>query len=766
MELTVVDIADECLENVLWLPRSCTFNGVRVKSGHILCLRVKASEERQHVAAKVRLFSPGSDISRENLKHISLASSTAAACTVSHCDCVLSSSLSRALRTSKGEVLVVSHHLTSASVPRAKLVRLTMAWRTHSVGQYKRSVLDHRRLSGTEIGQALLGEYATVGQSLTLLKNGHQISVIVASIVPFGDGQLLESRVAKLNEETDYVFEESSFCVSRARARLKSCDIWAPAVCGQIAGVDATVNLLIERFHCFVNNICNPTNLHNLAPALTAGVLLSGRSGTGKTRLARAFAENSGVSWNIVNCADFLKFSEGDAELYLHSMINVPVEGPHIVVLDDLDAIASTGPKQAAQGMARRIYAVLTSLLDPSLSSAHLCTALNDTPKGGVFIIGVTNRLHNLDPGLLRSGRLDQVLEMDIVDARQRYSILRYLCKELPMDPNASDDMLRSVSEATHGFVGADLESLCHTAFMHWQRNTETQKHITLDHFLLALKTVKPANLLELTAQVPKRHFSDLFGLEDVIKHVQTSVLRPFKHLDRYAALGINPPRGVLLHGPAGVGKSVLSYALVQEAGFNCIYVDGPKIRSKVVGESEQNITKIFAQARSSAPSILLIDQIDMLVPRRGMDMSSENTGERIVTCFLTEMDGVLSKSAGADNRTVFIIAVTNRPDVIDAAILRPGRLDEHIYIPPPNAEARHKIFQGFLSRIPNNLETTDLCHLAQLSDGYTGADIENVCREAALSRLRIDLTSEMIGREDLLAAMESVRRNMASYPP
>ncbi|TPX72857.1 hypothetical protein SpCBS45565_g00049 [Spizellomyces sp. 'palustris'] len=629
-----------------------------------------------------------------------------------------------------------------------------MAWRTHPVAQYKRSVLDHRRLSGTEIRQALLGEYAAVGQRLTLLKNGYPFSVQVASILPFGDGQLLESRVARLNEETDYVFEESSFCESRARARLKSCDIWAPAVCAQIAGLDATVNLLIERFHCFVNNTCNPANLQNLAPTLTSGVLLSGRSGTGKTRLARAFA------------------GEGDAELYLHSTINVPDEGPHIVVLDDLDAIASTGPKQAVHGTARRIYAVLTSLLDPSLSSTPLCAALNETPKGGV-----TNRLHSLDPGLLRSGRLDQILEMDIVDARQRYLILRYLCKELPMDPNASDDMLRSVSEATHGFVGADLESLCHTAFMHWQRNpalisrqkAETQPRITLDHFLLALKTVKPANLLELTAQVPKRHFTDLFGLEDVIKHVQTSVLRPFKDLARYAALGINPPRGVLLHGPAGVGKSVLSYALVQEAGFNCIYVDGPKIRSKVVGESEQNITKIFAQARSSAPSILLIDQIDMLVPRRGMDMSSENTGERIVTCFLTvssEMDGVLSKSAGADNRTVFIIAVTNRPDVIDAAILRPGRLDEHIYIPPPDAEARCKIFQGFLSRIPNNLETGDLYLLAQRSDGYTGADIENVCREAALSRLRIDLMSETIGRDDLLTAMESVRRNMASYPP
>ncbi|KAJ3299961.1 hypothetical protein HK104_005658 [Borealophlyctis nickersoniae] len=331
----------------------------------------------------------------------------------------------------------------------------------------------------------------------------------------------------------------------------------------------------------------------------------------------------------------------------------------------------------------------------------------------------------------------------------------------LPIEPENKEVILAEVAKITHGFVGSDLRGLCHYVVNEMHRQS-TPTELAVDDFRAALKYVKPASLSELISKIPERHLNELFGMQDVIERLRSTVIEPFTHFDRYLTFGIDPPRGVLIHGPPGVGKTVLGCALVQETGFNCVYVDGPKIRSKVVGESEANIAKIFAQARDSAPCVLLIDQIDMLVPSRGMDTSSENTGERIVTCFLTEMDGVLSSGRGAAlHGRIFIVAVTNRPHVVDAAILRPGRLDEHIFIPPPKVESRLAILRGYLKSMPNDLTEPDLKHLAEQMAGYSGADIENVCREAALIALRKNLSAETIHLADVMSAMNAIRPSL-----
>ncbi|KAI8998424.1 P-loop containing nucleoside triphosphate hydrolase protein [Gaertneriomyces semiglobifer] len=298
------------------------------------------------------------------------------------------------------------------------------------------------------------------------------------------------------------------------------------------------------------------------------------------------------------------------------------------------------------------------------------------------------------------------------------------------------------------------MEKLCHAVVVYWNTLNPRPPTITLSDFQHALTLIRPASLGDLTSSIPKTSFMDLFGLEAAIQRIQLTVLKPFSDQGYYRSFGIGPPKGVLIYGPSGVGKSLLSYAIVHESGFNCVHVDGPKIRSRVVGESEQNIARIFAQARAAAPCILLIDNIDTVVPARGSDLTSENTGERIVTSFLTEMDGLFSKAVEDIGRQVFIVATTNRRGHIDPAILRPGRLDEHIHIPIPDNEARRDIFKGCLQKMPHSITAQDLDDFVTATVGYTGADIENVCREAAFNTLRKDLNSQMITKEDIIISM------------
>ncbi|RUS19109.1 hypothetical protein BC937DRAFT_87980 [Endogone sp. FLAS-F59071] len=286
--------------------------------------------------------------------------------------------------------------------------------------------------------------------------------------------------------------------------------------------------------------------------------------------------------------------------------------------------------------------------------------SLNTDPSvGQVFVIGTTNRLHAVDPSLIRSGRLDRIFELIIKSPAQRLQILNILTQKLPFASDARASILDEFSRVTHGFVATDLQYLCVQVAMmlvaeekpraaegpreakDGQKEVEEQRPpaiVTTDHFRRALMVVRPSNLNEFQTKTPTIRFSDLFGIDDIIEEVKTSVIRPFHHPLDFIRLGIAPPRGVLVYGPPGVGKTTLCCAVAAEAGINFLLVESSQLRSKIVGESERNVARAFAAARASAPCILFIDQIDILVPRRGTSATSENTGDRIVTGFLTGM--------------------------------------------------------------------------------------------------------------------------------
>ncbi|KAJ3022101.1 hypothetical protein HKX48_007034 [Thoreauomyces humboldtii] len=563
MQFIVREVLEGCSDHIFWLPRNTFIFNKKTRSGYAITLSAK-NNPHQTTVARVRLFS--------SLKGNPDATPTLL--------CDVTASVASALGILAGDTVEVIKSCDALGIPRAVTVTVLR------LPNGQPAVFDSRL-----IGQAHLGDIVGTGHPLradpSAKANAYQILNIT---VPAGtEVVLLEPGAAAcLNQDTRYELLEHP-SISRARfSKIASPEAWRTAVERRVAGLDAVSEKLIGRMHQFFEYAGRSDVDACGAGGFVSGLLLTGRPGVGKTVLAKAL------------------IGEGDAEVFFADLFRRNVTGEQIVVLDEIDVIAATiVEKQTSVGTAPRILAVLLSLLDGRLSSTSLSTFF-----GYTYVLGITNRLHTIDPDLLRSGRLNAVVEMDVVDSRQRLVILRHMCRGLPLPASLSPDILQTVSDATHGFVGADLQSLCHGAISHWQQHASDRPELCAADFQAALLTVKPASFQGLTSPIPSKTFADLFGLEDVISHIRSSVLRPFSNLEKFTSLGIKPPRGVLIHGPAGTGKSVLSYALVAEAGFNCVYVDGPKVRSKVVGESEQNIARIFAQARANAPCILLIDQV------------------------------------------------------------------------------------------------------------------------------------------------------------
>ncbi|KAG0322577.1 hypothetical protein BGZ99_003233 [Dissophora globulifera] len=355
-----------------------------------------------------------------------------------------------------------------------------------------------------------------------------------------------------------------------------------------------------------------------------------------------------------------------------------------------------------------------------------------------------------------------------IIGYEQRLSVLEIVSKDLPMDPEQRPIILRKIAKITHGFVPTDLQSLCtESALLLISRMATGAHHPVIDFsfFEQALKTIRPSGMGESLSKIPVVTFNNLFGVEDAIADLRVSVIEPFHNPGKYLEMGIAPPRGLLVYGPPGVGKTMLCCALAEELGINFMLVESSQIRSKVVGESEQNISRIFAQAKANAPCILFIDQIDILAPSRGTTHTSENSGDRIVTGLLTEMDGFFASSAGKGAEVdVLVLAATNRPEVIDSAILRPGRLDQMVYIPVPDQKTRQAILTGYMSRMPLEISTEEMEQLAASTEGYSGADLENLCREAALICLREDISNAKIGMTHLEAAKSVSKPSLKGY--
>ncbi|MCD6477749.1 MAG: CDC48 family AAA ATPase [Candidatus Aenigmarchaeota archaeon] len=482
------------------------------------------------------------------------------------------------------------------------------------------------------------------------------------------------------------------------------------------------------------------------------GVLLYGPPGTGKTLLAKAVANEAGAHFISLAGPEIMSKWYGQSEENLRKVFEeAQKNAPSIIFIDEIDSLAPKREETHGE-VERRVVSQLLTLMDGLKS------------RGKVIVIAATNRVNAIDPALRRPGRFDRELEIGVPNKQGRKEILEIHTRHMPL---SKDINLDELAERTHGFVGADLEALCKEAAMHVLRRVlpemvgmEKDKEIsekilkklivTKEDFEYALKIVQPSAMREVLIEVPKVKWDDIGGLEEVKERLKESVEWPLKYPDSFKRIGIRPPKGILLYGPPGTGKTLLARAIANESKANFISIKGPELLSKWVGESERMIREVFKRAKQVSPSIIFFDEIDSLATMRSSLAGDSRVGERVVSQLLAEMSGL------EDLHDVVVIAATNRPDMVDPALLRPGRFDRQILVPPPDEKARIKIFEVHTRKMP--LYKVDLKKLSKKTEGYSGADIEAVCREAALNAMRENINAKRVTMKHFEKALEEIK--------
>ncbi len=479
------------------------------------------------------------------------------------------------------------------------------------------------------------------------------------------------------------------------------------------------------------------------------GVLLHGPPGCGKTLVARAVANESDAYFIAINGPEIMGKFYGESEHRLRQVFDdAEKNAPSIIFIDEIDAIAPKREEVTGE-VERRVVAQLLALMDGLKA------------RGQVIVIGATNRPNALDPALRRPGRFDREIEIGVPDKEGRREILQIHTRGMPL---AEDVNLDRLADMTHGFVGADLAALCREAAMKALRrylpeidleeevippHVLEKIKITMRDFLDALKEIQPSAIREVLVEVPNVRWDDVGGLEEVKQELKEAVEWPLKHPEVFKRMGIDPPKGILLYGPPGTGKTLLAKAIATESEANFISVKGPELMSKWVGESEKAVREIFRKARMVSPAIIFFDEIDSIAPRRGFTSETQVT-ERVVSQLLTELDGLESL------REVVVLAATSRPDMIDPALLRPGRFDRLIYVPPPDKKARLEILKIHTRKMPI-AEDVDLVKLAEITNGFVGADLAALCREAAMLALRENIKSKTVEWKHFEEAIQKI---------
>ncbi|MFA4718737.1 CDC48 family AAA ATPase [Pyrococcus kukulkanii] len=620
----------------------------------------------------------------------------------------------------------------------------------------------HERLIGRPV---VRGDYIRIGVL------GQELTFVVTATQPSG--------VVQITEFTEFNVSEKP--VKEVEKRMTTGVTYE-----DIGGLKDVIEKIREMIELPLKH---PELFEKLGIEPPKGVLLYGPPGTGKTLLAKAVANEANAYFIAINGPEIMSKYYGESEERLREVFKEAEENaPAIIFIDEIDAIAPKRSEVTGE-VEKRVVAQLLALMDGLKS------------RGKVIVIGATNRPDAIDPALRRPGRFDREIEVGVPDKQGRKEILQIHTRGMPIEPDfrkgdvlkaleeikkdekfkdvidkaiervkasreeeipkvlkeISEDLynevkaklidylLEELAEVTHGFVGADLAALAREAAMAALRRliregkidfeAETIPREVLDElkvtrkdFYEALKMVEPSALREVLIEVPNVHWDDIGGLEDVKQELREAVEWPLKYPEAFRAYGITPPKGILLYGPPGTGKTLLAKAVATESEANFIAVRGPEILSKWVGESEKNIREIFRKARQAAPTVIFIDEIDAIAPRRGTDVN--RVTDRIINQLLTEMDGLV------ENSGVVVIAATNRPDIIDPALLRPGRFDRLILVPAPDEKARLEIFKVHTRNMPL-AKDVDLKELAKRTEGYTGADIAAVCREAAMIAMR-----------------------------
>ncbi|MBU4492979.1 MAG: CDC48 family AAA ATPase, partial [Nanoarchaeota archaeon] len=479
------------------------------------------------------------------------------------------------------------------------------------------------------------------------------------------------------------------------------------------------------------------------------GVLLHGPPGTGKTLLAKAVANETNSHFILINGPEIMSKFYGESESNLRKKFEeAEKSAPSIVFIDEIDAIAPKREEVHGE-VERRVVAQLLALMD----------GLN--ARGKVVVIAATNIPNSIDIALRRPGRFDREIEIGVPGKQGRLDVLKIHTRNMPLAKNVN---LKEIADKTYGFVGADLAALTKEAAMIVLRRilpdlklkekniipkeVLEKLKITKKDFARALSIVRPSALREVFVEIPDVKWTDIGGLEDVKQELKEAVEWPLKNPESFKNLGVKPPKGILIYGAPGTGKTLLAKAVANESDANFILVKGPEMLSKWVGESEKAVRAVFKKARQTAPTIIFFDEIDSIAPRRGISSDSHVT-ERVVNQLLTEMDGL------EDMQDVVVIAATNRPDMLDNALLRPGRFDRIILTPAPDKKTREEIFNVHTKGMP--LKDVKINELAEKTEGYVGSDIEAICREAAIFALRKDIKSTKVSMKNFEQALNKV---------
>lgn len=468
------------------------------------------------------------------------------------------------------------------------------------------------------------------------------------------------------------------------------------------------------------------------------GILLYGPAGTGKTLVARAVANETGAFFFLINGPEIMSKLAGESESNLRKAFEeAENNAPAIIFIDELDAIAPKREKTHGE-VERRIVSQLLTLMDGLKQRAH------------VVVMAATNRPNSVDSALRRFGRFDREIDIGIPDSTGRLEILQIHTKNMKLSDGVD---LERIATETHGHVGADLAALCSEAALQAIRKKMTlidledetidadllnSLAVTMDDFQWALSQSNPSALRETTAEVPQVSWDDVGGLDEVKRELQELVQYPVEYPDKFLKFGMTPSRGVLFYGPPGCGKTLLAKAIANECQANFVSIKGPEMLTMWFGESEANVRDVFDKARQAAPCILFFDELDSIAKSRGGGAGDAGgAADRVINQILTEMDGM------SDKKNVFIIGATNRPDIIDSAILRPGRLDQLIYIPLPDKPSRRAILNANLRKSPVARDV-DLDYLSRITEGFSGADLTEICQRACKLAIREAIEAEI----------------------
>ena len=480
------------------------------------------------------------------------------------------------------------------------------------------------------------------------------------------------------------------------------------------------------------------------------GVLLHGPPGTGKTLLAKAVANESDAHFILLNGPEIMSKFYGESEKKIRDIFDeAGKNAPSIIFIDEIDAIAPKREEVSGE-VERRVVSQLLTMMD----------GLNS--RGKVIVIGATNRVNSVDPALRRPGRFDREIEINVPDKNGRLSILKIHTRGMPL---TKDVNLNEIASITHGFVGADLAALIKESAMNVLRKNLSKIKLDDDtippevleklvvkqsDFMDALKVVRPSAMREVLVETPNVNWEDVGGLNSVKEDLKEDVEWPLKYPDSFVRMGIRPSRGILLYGPPGTGKTLLAKAVAKESEANFIQIKGPSLLSMWVGKSEEGVRKIFERARQVSPCIIFFDEIDSLAGKRGMDQGTKVT-ERVLNQLLAEMDGL------EDLNEILIIGATNRPDMLDPAILRPGRFDKILLVNAPEEKGRKNILEIHTKKMPLDKDV-NLGNLAKEAEGFSGADLEALVREAGMVAMRESKEAKIVKKKHFEEAMKKVK--------